>query len=68
MFAVNNEKLTLTQKVDCGGDSPRDFNIFEEYVLCTNEKSNTITVLCLQDNKIVEKVDELSLNAPLCVL
>ena len=27
VFAVDYEKLTLLQKVDCGGESPRDFNV-----------------------------------------
>ncbi|MBQ3505660.1 MAG: beta-propeller fold lactonase family protein [Clostridia bacterium] len=68
VFAVEKGNITLTQTIDCGGDNPRDFNIFGEYLLCTNEKSNTVTVMRVQDNKFVERVGELSLNAPLCVL
>ncbi len=63
-YALNGENIELLQTVDCGGDSPRDFNIFGEYILCTNEKSNTVTILRIGENGIYGKIN---LPAPLCV-
>ena len=67
-FAVNKEKLTPLQSVDCGGNSPRDLNIFGEYIVCTNERSNNVAVLLWQEGKPLERLGSISINAPLCVL
>ena len=68
VFAIKGERLKLLQTFDCGGDSPRDFNIFGEYVICTNERSNNVSVLRLKDGIFVELVDSIPLAAVLCVL
>ena len=68
VFAVKGERLKLLQTFDCGGDSPRDFNIFGEYVICTNERSNNVSVLRLKDGIFVELVDSIPLGVVLCVL
>ena len=44
VYEVNGEKLTHLQTVDCGGDSPRDFNIFGDYLICANEKSGNVAI------------------------
>lgn len=67
-FAVDGENLELLQTIGCNGDSPRDFNIFEGYIICTNEKSNNVEVLSLKKDQIMDKGQMLSLNAPLSVL
>lgn len=66
-FLVDNEKLTYKKTVDCGGDSPRDFNIFNDYLICANEKSNSVTVLSLK-NQLEKQKTKLLLSAVLCVL
>lgn len=68
VFAVKGERLKLLQTFDCGGDSPRDFNIFGEYIICTNERSNNVSVLRLKDGIFVELIDSIPLAAVLCVL
>jgi 6-phosphogluconolactonase (cycloisomerase 2 family) len=68
VFAVKGERLKLLQTFDCGGDSPRDFNIFGEYVICTNERSNNVSVLRLKDGIFFELVDSIPLGVVLCVL
>jgi len=68
VFEINGEELTLVQKTDCGGDSPRDFNIFGDYVICTNERSNNISVFRLQGGIFDELVASIPLSTVLCVL
>lgn len=68
VYAVNGDRLLLLQTVDCGGDSPRDFNLFGEYLVCSNEKSDNVTVLRLKNGQITERIKKFSLPAPLCVL
>ena len=68
VFEINGEELTLEQSIDCGGDSPRDFNIFGEYVVCTNERSNNVSVFRLQDGIFDGLVASIPLSKVLCVL
>lgn len=68
VFEINGKELTLAQKTDCGGDSPRDFNIFGEYVVCTNERSNNVSVFRLQDGIFDGLVASIPLSKVLCVL
>lgn len=68
VFSIKGESLTLLQMVDCGGDSPRDFYIFGDYIVCTNERSNNVILFRLKDNIFVEIVSVIPLSAALCVL
>lgn len=60
--------IVLKECVDCGGNSPRDFNIIDDVLICTNEKSDNLTVFKL-NNYIPEIISESELNipSPLCV-
>lgn len=60
--------IVLKECVDCGGNSPRDFNIIDDVLICTNEKSDNVTVFKL-NNYIPEIISESELNipSPLCV-
>ncbi|MBR7184091.1 MAG: beta-propeller fold lactonase family protein [Clostridia bacterium] len=53
----------ITAKLPCFGDSPRDFDIMGDYLIATNEKSNSVTVLSLQG----ECCSSTTFQAPLCV-
>ncbi len=68
VFERKNENLQFLQKVDCGGDSPRDFQVTDNYIIVTNEKSNSAVVFSLKNGMIMEKVEEISLKSPLCVV
>ena len=68
VFAVDNEKLTLLQMMDCGGDSPRDFNLFGEYLICTNEKSCDLTLMQVKTGNLELDGFRCSIKAPLCIL
>ncbi len=66
VFDVKGEKLELLQKVDCGGDSPRDFNIIEDKLIVTNEKSDNVLIYALKEGLIDKKLSEIKAPKPLC--
>ena len=68
VFKVNGKDLTLIQKTSCGGDSPRDFNIMENHLIVTNEKSSNVVVYKLENNKIIKETTSIPLKNALCVV
>ncbi len=62
--------FSLSQKVCCGGKGPRDFILTddERYLICTNERSDSVTVFALEERCIGDMTDSISLSAPLCVM
>ena len=68
VYEINDENLTLIQTMDCGGDSPRDFNIFGDYLFCANEKSNNITLFRLDNCEDADEKEVVMLKNPLCIL
>lgn len=68
VFKINNGFPKFVATVDCGGASPRDFNIFGNLLVCTNESSDNVTFFEITDG-LPEKIDnELKIKAPLCVI
>lgn len=68
-FDVNGVALQFQQKIDCGGDSPRDFWVTDDYLIVTNEKSNNVVIYPIQNGSLVpEKVADISVVAPLCCI
>ncbi|MBE7046993.1 MAG: lactonase family protein [Ruminococcaceae bacterium] len=63
-FDVN--RLELMEEYFVYGKSPRDFIIHNDYIICTNELSNTVSVLCEKDNKVT-LVNKINIDRPLCV-
>ena len=68
VFEVNGKNLKLLQMIDCGGDSPRDFNIFENLLVCTNERNNTISIFTIEKELIKRQIGSKRYFAPLCVI
>ena len=68
VYEINDENLTLIQTMDCGGDSPRDFNVFCGYLFCANEKSNNITLFRLGNSENADEKEVVMLMNPLCIL
>lgn len=64
---ADDNRLALTDIVDCGGASPRDFNISGERLICANEDSDNVTVFALNGGSL-KKLSEISLEKPLCVV
>ena len=56
-FLITSNKLIRIDIFSCGGKSPRDFDIIDQYVVCTNEKDNSVTVIDQRENnKIIQKI------------
>ena len=68
VYEINDENLTLIQTMDCGGDGPRDFNLFEDYIFCANEKSNSVTLFRLDNCENADEKEVVMLKNPLCIL
>ena len=66
IFAVDGENLTLLQTLDCGGDSPRDFDISDNHLIVCNEKSGNVVSYVLKDGLYHQKHSNLKIPAPLC--
>ena len=67
-FKIEGEKLILLENTLCGGKGPRDFDIIDDYIICTNEQSNNISILKLIKGK-PELTDIISgICAPLCII
>lgn len=65
-FKIVGDKLELLENTYCGGKGPRDFNIIDDYIICTNENSNDVTVLKLENGKPVLTDERLEIGSPLC--
>lgn len=67
-FKIDGDKLIFSDEIGCGGCWPRDFDVIDNYIICTNEKSNSVTVLELQEEKLILTKEKLSIKSPLCVV
>ena len=67
-FKIVGDKLELLENTYCGGKGPRDFNIIQDYIICTNENSNNVTVLKLENGKPILTDERLEIGSPLCVI
>lgn len=63
VFAVDGENLTLSQRIDCGGNSPRDFNLIDNDLIICNEKSGNVAVYDLKNGKFT---DDIKMDGALC--
>ena len=61
-----DKKLKRIGSYACFGDSPRDFDIIGKYIISTNEKSNSLTVLNKETMELVDCFE--SISSPLCVV
>ncbi len=68
VYEIKGDSLILKQIADCLGDSPRDFNLAENIIIVSNEKSDSVTVFNIDGGIIADKIQELRLNKPLCVI
>ena len=63
VYKVNGAALTHLQTLPCGGDSPRDIEVCEDYLVCANERSGNVTVYDLKKGVFTA---ELALKNALC--
>lgn len=67
-FKISGYKLELLENTYCGGKGPRDFNIIDNYIICTNENSNDVTILKLENGKPILLDEKIEIGRPLCVI
>ena len=65
VFDVCGATLRLIDDLSCGGSGPSDFDIVCDYIVCTNENSDTVTVIDKINYSIVDKIP---MGAPLNVV
>ena len=69
VLRADGANLTVEQKTDCGGDSPRDFHVIEDkFLICCNENSDNVTVFTLQSGGRIAKTAQVKLPKPLCAV
>ena len=54
LLSVNGGVLSVTDKFDCGGVSPRDFDVIGDYIVVANEGTG-VCVIKADDKKVVFK-------------
>ena len=67
-FRWDGSRLSAPQWTPCGGSSPRDFAAFGDWLFCTNENTNNVTVFHLESGVPVQIPTELHMAHPLCVI
>ncbi len=68
VFSIDKENVLLVQTIDCCGDGPRDFDIYENHLIICNEKSGNIVVYDMKNNLIGRKNSEIELKQVLCII
>ncbi len=68
VFEKNNKIPVFKSAFDCGGIGPRDFNIFENLLVCTNENSDDVTFFEICNGELRRLNIKLNLKTPLCVI
>lgn len=67
-FEIYGDSLRCLSHTPCGGESPRDFDIKDGYLFCTNEVSGNVTVFSCNGANIVKLDTELEAPGALCVI
>lgn len=49
-FAIDGETLEKVSTVSCAGQSPRDFILFDKFLLCGNELSNELVIFSVEND------------------
>lgn len=66
-FRAEEDRLEFVSRTPAGGSSPRDFDFCGDYLICTNETTDNITVF-RSDKGTLTQTDEIqNVSHPLCV-
>lgn len=68
VFDISRKIPEFVATIDSGGDSPRDFNICGDLLVCTNENSGNVTFFKIKDGIPESTETELKIPKPLCVV
>ena len=61
------EELEYIYSADCGGDHPRDFNVFGDTLISANMNSDDVSVFKIIEGKGLEKLQTINIKCPTCV-
>ncbi len=64
---ISEECPKLTATVHCGGKSPRDFNIFDDVLICANEKSDNVSFFKIVNGMPYKIAKELKIKSAFCI-
>ena len=67
-FEIYGKQLEFKSVTACGGESPRDFNIVGDYLICTNETSDNVTTFTMDNGMLTKTKTELNIKRPLCII
>ena len=68
-FDVCDGNVKLVACIDCGGEGPRDFNIFDDFAVCTNQDTNNVVFYKLNSLGRYAKTSlTIDLPTPICVI
>lgn len=66
-FLVNGDCLELKAVCDCCGDSPRDFALSGDLLLCANENDGSVTVFRLEHHTNFKLLQKIPIKNALCI-
>jgi len=65
VLRFHNNKLELSDFINCGGQTPRDFNFADEYLLSANQDSHEVCVFRICENyRLSHKIE---VAEPICI-
>ncbi len=64
IMGFEDKKISVKEFIDCGGNGPRDFNFVGDMIVCTNEKSDSVTILDCKNDCCIK--DEIEIPQPIC--
>ena len=67
-FSVEGSELCLTDTIPAFGTSPREIALTDDFLLCANELSDSVTVIPLHDKRPGTPVCTLHVKTPWCIL
>ncbi len=66
VFKVAGDTLVLIQRIDCGGESPRDFVINKDNIIICNEKSGNAVVYNFKEGLLKDIISNITKKNVLC--
>lgn len=68
VFEIKNKIPVFKSAINCGGIGPRDFNIFDNLLVCTNENSDDVTFFEIDNGNLKPLSLKLNIKTPICVI
>lgn len=68
VFDISKKIPVFKSAFNCGGIGPRDFNIFDNLLVCTNENSDDVTFFEIDNGNLKPLSLKLNIKTPICVI